>query len=157
MKTKLVFVAVVFAALGSSAQTNSIIFPQLLSPTNSVLMTNAEFRTFSGSKIFFRNDNGYQSFHAADLNTNVLAALHITAAQLELKQQAMDADKKKYQEDVVAYQAELEREQQVAAQQRAEADKAEQQRLAALQSKVHSQTKDPGHGNVNENQQVGAK
>jgi hypothetical protein len=52
VKTKLALIAAVFAALVSSAQTNIIIFPQLLSPTNTVLMTNAEFRTFSGNKIF---------------------------------------------------------------------------------------------------------
>ena len=87
---------------GPSAQTNSITFQQLLSPADSVLMTNAEFRCFSGDKIFFRNDNGYQSFHAADLNPNVLAALHITTAQLETQQKNLDAANQRYQEQAAA-------------------------------------------------------
>lgn len=81
-----------------SAQANGIVFPQLLSPTDSVLMTNAEFRLFSGDKIFFKNDSGYQSFHAADLNTNVLAALHATAAQLEMQQKNLAAANQRYKE-----------------------------------------------------------
>jgi peroxiredoxin len=85
-----------------SPQTNSIIFPQLLSPTDSVLMTNAEFRCFSGNKIFFRNESSYQSFHATDLNTNVLVALHITAAQLETRQKNLDAANQRYREQVAA-------------------------------------------------------
>ena len=85
-----------------AAQANGIIFPQLLSPTKSVLMTNAEFRLFSGGKIFFKNDNGYQSFHAADLNTNVLAALHTTAAQLEMQQKNLDAVNQQYREQAAA-------------------------------------------------------
>jgi peroxiredoxin len=85
-----------------SAQTNSIIFQRLLSPADSVLMTNAEFRLFSGGKIFFKNDIGYQSFHAADLNANVLAALHVTSAQLEMQQKNLDAANQRYKEQVVA-------------------------------------------------------
>src|ERR1035437_6379718 len=96
MKTKLVLIAAMFAALISAAQTNSIIFPQLLSPTNSVLMTNAEFRVISGKKIFFLNEAGYKSFTAADLNTNVLAALGTSAAKLDSQQAARDAANKKY-------------------------------------------------------------
>src|ERR1700733_13787817 len=78
------------------AQTDSIMFPQLLSPTDSVLMTNVVFRYFAGNKIFFSNDTGCQSFHAADLNPNVLAALHITAAQLEAQQKNLDAANQRY-------------------------------------------------------------
>ena len=96
VKAKMILLGSMLAALVSSAQTKSIIFPQLLSPTNSVLMTNAEFRCYSGSNIFFRNGNGYHLFHAADLNTNVLSALHITVAQLEAQQQKLDAAKQQY-------------------------------------------------------------
>jgi peroxiredoxin len=85
-----------------SAQTNSIMFPQLLSPTDSVLMTNAEFRSFSGDKIIFRNDNGYRTFHVADLNKDVLATLHITAAQLEALQKNLDAANQRYREQAAA-------------------------------------------------------
>jgi hypothetical protein len=105
MKTKIILVATVFAALISSAQTNGIIFPQLLSPTNSVLMTNAEFRCFSGNRIIFKNDDGYQTFHAPDLNTNVLATLHITAHQLDRNQKALDAQSRQYKEQAASLQA----------------------------------------------------
>jgi len=100
--------ALAFAALADPqlgqppAQTNRLLFPQPLSPVNSVLMTNAEFRCFSGNKIFFKNDNGYQSFHAADLNTNVLAALRITSGQLEAQQKDLDATNQRYHLQVVA-------------------------------------------------------
>src|SRR5580704_6910895 len=82
----------------SSAQTNNIIFPQLLSSTDSILMTNAEFRSFSGDKIIFRNDNGYRTFRAADLNADFLAALRVTAAQLETQQKNLEAAKRRYKE-----------------------------------------------------------
>jgi hypothetical protein len=148
MKTKLILIATMFAALVSFAQTNGIIFPQLLSSTNTVLMTNAEFRSYSGSRIIFKNDEGYQSFRAPDLNTNVLNALHITAAQLDLKQQALDAARQKYKDqaykDQVAYEAERER--QLAIEQRAEAEKKQSQRQAHVSPP----------GTVNYYQQVGA-
>jgi hypothetical protein len=113
MKTKIILVATVFAALISSAQTNSIIFPQLLSPTNSVLMTNAEFRCFSGNRIIFKNDDGYQTFNAPDLNTNVLAALHTTTAQLDLNQKLLEAKNQHYNDQVSAQLAEMERQKQL--------------------------------------------
>ena len=143
MKTKLILIATMFAALVSFAQTNGIIFPQLLSSTNTVLMTNAEFRSYSGSRIIFKNDEGYQSFHAPDLNTNVLNALHITAAQLDLKQQALDAASQKYKDQVYKAQVadEAERERQLAIQ-RAEAEKRQAQVLS--------------HGTLTPYQQVGA-
>jgi hypothetical protein len=106
VKTKLVLIAAMFTVLVSSAQTNSIIFPQLLSPTNTVLMTNAEFRTFSGNKIFFKNDDGYKSFTAADLNTNVLAALGTSAEKLAAQQAKMDAANKKFRSDYAVAAAE---------------------------------------------------
>jgi peroxiredoxin len=74
-----------------SGSPDGLVFPQLLSPTNSVLMTNAEFRCYAGGKIFFKNDSGYQSFQAGDLNPGVLAALHTTAALLDAQQQKLDA------------------------------------------------------------------
>ena len=98
-----------FAVLVASAQTNGIMFPQLLSPTNSVLMTNAEFRTFSGKKIFFRNDAGYKSFTADDLNTNVLTALGTSAAKLNVQQAALDAANHRYKVDAAAAKVENDR------------------------------------------------
>jgi peroxiredoxin len=93
--TLLLILGLAFVVL-ADPQTDSVVFPQLLSPTDSVLMTNAEFRCFSGNKIFFRNDHGYKSFHAADLNANILATLHITAAQLEVLQKNLDAANQRY-------------------------------------------------------------
>lgn len=92
------------------AQTN-IIFPQLISSTNTVLMTNAEFRCFGGDKIFFLNENGYQSFYAADLSTNVLSALHVTAAQLAARKKAQDEYDANYQSKVAAARADEARKQ----------------------------------------------
>jgi hypothetical protein len=92
VKTKLVLAAAMFTALVSSAQTNGIIFPLLLSPTNSVLMTNAEFRVISGAKIFFKNDAGYRMFYPGQLNSNVLAALHTSIPQLAAQQQKIIDD-----------------------------------------------------------------
>jgi peroxiredoxin len=85
-----------------SAPTNSIIFPQLLSPMDSILMTNAEFRGFSGDKLIFRNDNGYRTFRAADLNADLLAALRVTTGQLDTQQKNLEAAKQRYNEQVAA-------------------------------------------------------
>jgi hypothetical protein len=92
VKTKLVLAAAMFTVLVSSAQTNSIMFPLLLSPTNSVLMTNAEFRVISGAKIFFKNNAGYRMFYPGQLNSNVLAALHTSIPQLVAQQQKIIDD-----------------------------------------------------------------
>lgn len=77
----------------TTLSTNVIVFEQLLSSSNTVLMTNAEFRCTSGDRIFFRNDAGYQDFHAADLNSNVLGKLHLTTDQLDLQQVRLDDQK----------------------------------------------------------------
>jgi exonuclease VII small subunit len=104
--------------LSTTAQTN--FFPMLVSPANTVLMTNAEFRTFSGKKLFFKNDSGYKSFTAADLNSNVLAALGTSAAKLDSQQAALDAANQKYKEQVAAFKIEQARLQQIQAQQKAD-------------------------------------
>lgn len=85
-----------------SALATGLVFPQLVSPADSVLMTNAEFRCVSGDKIFFKSGNEYQSFHATDLNTNILAALHVTTAQLEAQQKSLDAANQRYNVQVAA-------------------------------------------------------
>ena len=87
-----------------AAQTNNLVIPQLLSPAHSVLMTNAEFRCVSGDKILFKNGNDYESFHAADLSADILAALDLTAAQLEVQQRSLDAAKQRYDVQVAASQ-----------------------------------------------------
>lgn len=76
--------------LMAKAQTNSVVFSQLFSSSHGLLMTNAEFRCVSGSRIFFKNDAGYQYFYPAVLTTNELAILHISAAELNRKQRKID-------------------------------------------------------------------
>ncbi len=93
--------ALSFVAL-AGAQTGGTVFPQLLSPAGTVLMTNAQFRVLSGNRLIFLNDSGYQSFHAADLSTNVLAALHLTPAQLDAQQKSLDAAHQRYREEAAA-------------------------------------------------------
>ena len=83
MKTLLVLLIGCASVIILDAQTNSIVFPQLLSATNSVLMTNAEFRAVSGSKLIFKANDSYQSFEARLLNEDVLKRLGITVSQLE--------------------------------------------------------------------------
>jgi len=55
-------------------------------------MTNAEFRTIVGAKIYFKNDAGYQMFWPGQLNSNVLAALHTSIPQLVAQQQKLNDD-----------------------------------------------------------------
>ena len=95
MKIKLVLAFWIGLACASPAQSAAPVFPELLSPTNGVLMTNAEFRCFSGGRIIFMNGTGYRTFQAGDLNTNVLAALHTDAARLEAGQKALDEVKRR--------------------------------------------------------------
>ena len=66
----------------AGAQTNSIVFPELLSCSNTVLMTNAEFRCTSGTRVFFKNGSDYKFFDAFTLNSNVLAQIGISTNKL---------------------------------------------------------------------------
>jgi len=113
MKEKLIAFSL-FLTVAASAQTNAIIFPQLLSPSGTVLMTNAEFRVIYGNKIWFLNDVGYKSFNADDLNTNVLNALGTSADELDSKKAAADAAHQKYLTSAAIIQAEQERQRQLA-------------------------------------------
>lgn len=83
MQASRIILATMLLTLTASAQTNVIVFMDLLSPSNAILMTNAEFRCFSGDTVFFRNAMGYKKFHAADLNTNVLATLGTSLEKLK--------------------------------------------------------------------------
>ena len=163
MKTTWLILGVLFGlAIAPHAQTNppAIIFSKLLSPTNSVLMTNAEFRCIAGNKLFFKNDAGYQSFHAADRNTNVLNALNTTAEKLESKQQAMNAADQKFKARTAALAAEQKRAQWLQAQQQAALLKKQQAELekelkdqAARTVIVVPAYQEPG---LNQNQREGA-
>jgi len=138
MKTILLMLGVLASLIMSlPAQTNAIIFPQLLSPTNSILMMDAEFRCFSGNKIFFKNDAGYKSFFAADLNTNVLNALNTTAAKLDANQEAVAAANLRYKVQNAARIAEQ------AAQQRAQAVREEQETLRLEKQAIKAAMAEP--------------
>ena len=87
----------ILLALGSqalTAQTNQVVFPQLLSCSNNVLMTNAEFRVSVGSKLFFQSGDDERGFEADALDTNVLATLGLSAEALKEAQAKMDAQKR---------------------------------------------------------------
>lgn len=96
MKEKLITIGL-FLAFISAAQTNAthravpVIFMQLLSAANSVLMTNAEFNTTVGNKLYFSNGGTCRAFRATNLNADVLATLHIAPEQLDAQQRTMDA------------------------------------------------------------------
>ncbi|MDE2020508.1 MAG: hypothetical protein KGJ13_09255 [Patescibacteria group bacterium] len=66
--------------------TSHSVFTALMSSSNTVLMTNAQFRCAAGGKVFFQNSNGYQDFTAAELSSNVLAQIHLNGAQLAQQQ-----------------------------------------------------------------------
>lgn len=96
MKTIIVVLTGALLLTQMRAQTNAVMFPQLLSTNNSVLMTNAEFRTCYGNQILFKNESSYQHFSGRDLSTNVLAELHVTVSSLEEDQIKIDAAKQKF-------------------------------------------------------------
>ena len=91
-KMKMLICLLFTATLAAKAQTNTIVFPQLLSATNSVLMTNAEFRLVSGNRIFFENEAGEKWFHATNLDASVLITLKLDPKILEANQAKLDGD-----------------------------------------------------------------
>jgi hypothetical protein len=114
---KIILLGIMLAVRVSSAQTNIIIFQELLSTNGSVLMTNAEFRCVLGNKLFFKNGpSEYHSFTAEELNTNVLATLNLTTTRLESQQQLLDAKNKREKEYIAALAIEKQREEQLAIQ-----------------------------------------
>lgn len=162
MKTSLIFLIGILSAIAAPAQTNTVVFAQLLSPANAILMTNAEFRTFSGNKIFFKNDRGYQSFHASDLNTNVLNLIGTSANKLDSQQRALEAANERYKEQVAAWQIENAKQQQIIDQQKAakvaqaEADRL--QRIADAKERAENTViiQQPRGAGLNGQQSVGA-
>jgi hypothetical protein len=105
LKTSLIFLALLVNTV--FAQTKSIIFPQLLSITNSVLMTNAEFRDVSGTRIIFLANDVYQSFEASNLNESVLSRLGLTVSQLKSNKDAAKTKQQAAQVAQAAYQKSL--------------------------------------------------
>jgi len=75
------------------AQTNRV-FPILKNAHGEQVMTNAEFRVLSGRKVFFKNESGYKSFDAIDLDSGVLKELNIDP-QLAITKQNKDEESKR--------------------------------------------------------------
>ena len=89
MKTLSLLILLITAATVQS-EPKPVIFTVLYSTNHTALMTNAEFRTTSGSKVFFVNEK-YRGFEAIQLDTNVLERIGTTLAKLEAAQVALDA------------------------------------------------------------------
>jgi hypothetical protein len=100
MKTIICLVAL--CGMNAFGQTNQIIFPQLLSCSNTVLMTGAEYRCTTGTKVVFMKDDSYQSFEAAALNSNVLATIGVTLEKLEADKQRKTLNDASYQRERAA-------------------------------------------------------
>jgi hypothetical protein len=99
MKKLTLIAATILLAFTSHAQTNPIVFTQLLSRTNTVLMTNAEFRCAAGEKLFFKSADEEKGFNADSLDTNVLSKLGYTAEQLKAMQARKDASDAAYRQE----------------------------------------------------------
>src|SRR5580692_8643893 len=96
MKKLTLIAAIILTAIASRAQTNSIIFPQLLSCTNTVLMTNAEFRCTTGSRVVFLSGGNYEIYEAESLNTNVLNQLGCNVQKMKRAQLDLEAADKSF-------------------------------------------------------------
>jgi hypothetical protein len=83
--------------VSARAQTNSVVspvvFPELRSITNSLLMTNAEFRCTVGSKVFFQSGDDEHGFEAESLDPDVLSSLGLSLDALKEAQARLDAQK----------------------------------------------------------------
>lgn len=109
---------------GLQAQTNAVVFPRLLSCSNIVLMTDAEFRCTVGSKVFFQSGDDERGFEAETLDTNVLAKLGLSVDTLKEAQAKMDAQKHMAAAQYQQWLANQAKEQQAAAAQAAAAQAA---------------------------------
>jgi len=124
-------IALMILAVGGltlRAQTNLVTFPELLSCTNTVLMTNATFRCAVAGKLFFQSGDDEHGYMAETLDTNVLAKLGLNLSALKAAQASSEAMKRVYwqqYQQLLAQQAEQAREQQLA-----------EAQLAAQQSKT---------------------
>lgn len=88
-----------FGALGQSAaseapftllSTNPIVFSRIVSTNDSVLMTNAEFRSAFGRKIIFKNGLQLESFDIGRLHPSILEALKLTPEGAKAEQAKLD-------------------------------------------------------------------
>ena len=70
--------------------TNPIVFSRIISTNNSVLMTNAEFRSAFGRKIIFKSDLQLESFDFEKLHPSILEALKLTPDNAKAEQAKLD-------------------------------------------------------------------
>jgi hypothetical protein len=80
----------------ASAVPVPVIFDQLLSASNSVLMTNAEFRQSFGRKLVFKSGLDLQSFDIGQLHPSVLKRLGLDPAGLAAAQKKLDDENKAF-------------------------------------------------------------
>jgi hypothetical protein len=90
MKPIIALIFLMAAECGWS-ETNAVMFPVLLSSTNSTLLSNAEFRRTFGSKVIFKSEDNLVGFEGRSLHSNVLQRLGLTVEKLEADQAALDA------------------------------------------------------------------
>jgi hypothetical protein len=134
---KLVMLMLLASALALNAQTNKLVFDQLLSCSNTVLMTNAEYRCTTGMRVAFMNAGGCQLFDVRSIDTNALERIGISSDQLALKDKNL---KEYYRQCAVTLVAQQQA--QIAAD-AAQAERDQQARLAAAQANGAPQN-DPG-------------
>lgn len=91
--------------------TNQIVFENLLSVSNQVLMTKAEFRFAWGTNVYFKNDSDYKSFPAISLNPNTFERLGFTPESLQAACDQNTKQHEAYQQQKAQYQADLKAEQ----------------------------------------------
>jgi hypothetical protein len=72
------------------ADNGAVIFPALLSTNNTVLMTNAEFRSTMGSVLLFKNDDGYRKFSFEQLSPDVLHRLGMDPEKMAAEKKAKE-------------------------------------------------------------------
>jgi hypothetical protein len=70
--------------------TNPIVFNRIISTNNSVLLTNAEFRSAFGRKIIFKSNLQLESFDFEKLHPSILEALKLTPDTVKAEQAKLD-------------------------------------------------------------------
>lgn len=102
MKTSIAAIVLFLSTLGVMGQsgvpeppfilvsTNPMVFNQIVSTNNTVLMTNAEFRKAFGRKIIFKSDLQLESFDYEKLHPAILEALKLTPDNIKTEQTKLD-------------------------------------------------------------------
>lgn len=99
------------ATLPMIKATSRIVFDNLLSISNQVLMTKAEFRFAWGTNVYFKNDSDYKSFPATSLNASTFERLGFTPEGLQAACDQNTKQHEAYQQQKAQYQADLKVEQ----------------------------------------------